>query len=263
MKLRQLFIENKGSQEGKEWLTKHRIIYNDDKLKSIDGNDDDGYIINMNGGPFQLDLGLGTGGTNIPFKINKVIGGGFSVHGQVSTLENFPPEVSGPININDSINSITNYKIKCKRFSCPAEQITTLNNCLIESEQGILLRSPRRIDIGNFNGNLVVSGEKKNNEIQLIGDLDNLNKLGIVGITPELFHSDIVNLVCFRHNHLSFSNNMTPPQMIQDIVDNKDSIFKTGNADLDRSFSSHAGKGMKGALALIDELYNQGFRNFL
>lgn len=261
MKLRQIFIETKGSQEGKAWLESSCDPDYKDNIDSIVGDDETGYTIIMKGAAYILKTPLGTN-VEIPYKINKVEGS-FSVYGNLSSLKNAPNEVSGVFGLDRPIDSISNYPIKCKRFMCSGQNITTLDNCLIETEQGIVLKDPHRIDISPSTKGTILLGAAKN-KVEVTGDLinTNLNKLVFFDMDPALIVADIVNLVCFRPGLINITQK-TAFLAPKHVEGKKEGVFDSSNAELNRSFHRYEGKGADGAFDLVDELYNQGFKNFL
>lgn len=263
MKLRQIFIETKGSQEGKVWLERTADPTYSDQIDSIVGDDETGYTIKMKAGAFVLNTPLGTD-VEIPYKINKVEGS-FSVSGNLSSLKNLPNEVTGQFNLSRPIDSISNYPIKCKRFTCLGQNITTLDNCLIETEEGIILKDPRRINISpSTKGTIFLGGTK--NKIEVTGDLTNTNLSKLVFFGSELdltlIEADIVNLICFRPGVINITQ-QTAYKAPSAVAGKKEGVFESFNAELNRSLHRYEGKGADGAFDLVDDLYNQGFKNFL
>jgi hypothetical protein len=79
---------------------------------------------------------------------------------------------------------------------------------------------------------------------------------------PTLIVADIVNLVCFRPGVFNLTKKRAY-MAASHVADKKEGVFDSDNAEINRSFHRYEGKGAEGAFDLVDELYNQGFKNFL
>lgn len=266
MKLRQIFIENTGSQNGKSWIESHLHSTCKDKVQKIEGSDETGYTITMGttglASTLVLNVGEGTS-VEIPYKINKV-NGNLSIFGNLSSLKNIPNEISGNCTLEKPISSISGYKIKCKKFTTPVSKVFSLKGCLIETQEGIVLRDVGKIEIDPSYSEILYLGESTDT-IEIQGDLvhNNMKKIVFYKIAdPSLLKIDAVNLVCYKPGFLNITQkNCFDAQKA--IKDKQDGLFDLSNVDLARSFHRHEGKGTEGAFDLVDELFNQGFKNFL